>query len=103
MQQHINHEEVVITPLIYYSDQTTLSKDARVVEYPIYMSIGNIACEDCNLDEGHILLVILPTPSKNKGTHLRKLKMFHEFLEVLLNPFKEGSFKNMLYYVFNFK
>jgi hypothetical protein len=61
------------------------------------MSIGNITCEDCNLNEGHILLAILPTPSKNKGTHLRRLEMFHEYLEVFLKPFKKGSFKYLLY------
>lgn len=103
MQQHINCEGAVIAPLIFYSDQTTLSNNLRVVGYPIYMSIGNIACEDRNLDEGHMFLAILPTASKNKGTPLRRLEMFHEFLQVILKPFKEGSFRYLFYHDFDFK
>lgn len=98
MQQHINVDGAVIVPLIFYSDQTSLSNNARVVGYPIYMSIGNISCEDRNLDEGHILLAMLPTTSKTKGSYLRRLQMFHEFLEVILKPFKEASFKYVPYF-----
>jgi hypothetical protein len=78
MQQRINCKGEIIASLFFYNDQTTLSNNAKVVGYPIYMSISNIVCEDHNLDEGHILLTILPTPSKNKGPHLRRLQIFHE-------------------------
>jgi hypothetical protein len=97
--QPINYKGPVIAPLIFYSDQIALSNNAKVVGYSIYMSIDNIACEDRNLDEGHMLLAMLPTPSKNKGT----LEMFYEFLQVVLKPFKEGSFRYLLYHDFHFK
>jgi hypothetical protein len=54
---------VEIAPLNFYSDQTFLSNDGRVIGYPLVMSIANIACENWYLDEGHVLLVVLPVIS----------------------------------------
>jgi len=43
--------------------QTSLSHDGRMTRYPLVMSIANIACKIWYLDEGHVLLAILPVIS----------------------------------------
>jgi len=62
MQNLINMQclGVVIAPLIFYCKQTSLSHDGRVTKYPLVMFIANIACESWYLDEGRVLLAILP-------------------------------------------
>jgi hypothetical protein len=39
------------------------------------MSIANIACENQYLDEGHVLLAILPIISSTEASHERRLQM----------------------------
>ncbi len=85
----------VLAPLIFYSDQTSLSNDGRVTGYPLVMSIANIACENRYLDEGHVLLAILPIISSTEASHERRLQIFHECLDVVLKPLKEASFKGL--------
>jgi hypothetical protein len=83
----------VVAPLIFFSDQTSLSNNGRVIGYPLMMSIGNIACEDRSLEGGHVLLATLPILSKNKAPYLRRLEMFHECLEIIFKPLKDASFR----------
>jgi hypothetical protein len=73
MQNVINTQcpGVVVAPLIFYSDQTSLSNYGRVTRYPLVMSIANIACENQYLDEGHVLLAILPIISSTE-LHMRE-------------------------------
>jgi hypothetical protein len=62
MQNLINTQcpGVVVAPLTFYNDQTSLSNDGRMTGYPLVTSIINISCENWYLDEGHVLLTILP-------------------------------------------
>jgi hypothetical protein len=53
-------EGVVIAPIILYSDQTTLSNNKCILGHPIVMSIGNISCYVRELNQGHILIGLLP-------------------------------------------
>jgi len=57
------------------------------------LSLGNIACKDKYLDEGHLLLCILLVFSITDASHKRRVEVFHECLEVVLQPFKEMSFR----------
>ncbi len=59
------------------------------------MSITNIACENWYLDEGHVLLAILPIISFTEASHERRLQIFHECLDVVFKPLKEASFKGL--------
>jgi hypothetical protein len=59
------------------------------------MSIANIACKNRYLDEGHVLLAILPIISSTEASHERRLQIFHECLDVVLKPLKEASFKGL--------
>ncbi|CAM6050719.1 unnamed protein product, partial [Sphagnum compactum] len=97
MQNLINTQcpGAVVAQLIFYSDQTSLSNDGRVTGYPLVMSIANIACENRYLDEGHVLLAILPIISSTDASHERRLQIFHECLDVVLKPLKEASFKGL--------
>lgn len=63
MQDFINlqYNGVVISPLIFYSDQTCLSNNTRISGYPLVMTIGNISLENRREATGHELLAILPT------------------------------------------
>jgi len=63
--------------------------------YPLVMSIANITCENWYLDEGHVLLAILPIISSTKASHERRLQVFHECLDVVFKPLKEASFKGL--------
>jgi hypothetical protein len=85
----------VVAPLIFYSDQTFLSNDGKVIGYPLVISIANIACKFFYLDEGHVLLAILPIISSRETSHEKKLQVFHECLDVVLKPLKESSFKGL--------
>jgi hypothetical protein len=78
MQNLINTQcpGAVVTPLIFYNDQTSLSNDGRVTGYPLVMSITNITCENQYLDEGHVLLAILPVISSIEASHERRLQYF---------------------------
>jgi hypothetical protein len=60
------------------------------------MSITNIACENWYLDEGHVLLAILPIISFTKASHEKRLQVFHECLDVVFKPLKEASFKGFV-------
>jgi hypothetical protein len=59
------------------------------------MSIANITCENQYLDEGHVLLAILPIIISTEASHERRLQIFHECLDVVLKPLKEASFKGL--------
>jgi len=63
MQDFINLQciGVVISPLIFYSDQTCLSNNTRISGYPLVMTIGNISLENKREFNGHELLVVPPT------------------------------------------
>jgi hypothetical protein len=87
---------VVVAPLIFYSDQTSLSNDGRMTGYPLVMSIANIACENRHLDEGHVLLAILLVIFSTKASHEIRLQVFHECLDVVFKPLKEASFKGLV-------
>ncbi len=97
MQNLINTQcpRAVIAPLIFYNNQTSLSNDGRVTGYPLAMSIANITCENQYLDEGHVLLAILPIIISTEASHERRLQIFHECLDVVLKPLKEASFKGL--------
>lgn len=58
-----------------YSDQTSLSNNRRINGYPMVMSIGNIACDLREGDEGHCLLAVLPILSGEL------LNLFSEFFQ----------------------
>ena len=81
----------MIAPLIFYSDQTSLSKDGKVNGHPLVLSIGNISCENRYLDEGHALLAILPILPTTESTHLERLQLFQSCLEHVLKPLKDAS------------
>lgn len=87
------HGDGVIAPLIIYSDQTSLSKDGKVSGHPIYLSLGNIACEQRYQPEGHCLLAVLPDFSTQNLNSLQKLEAFQRCLDHVLKPFKETSFR----------
>lgn len=63
----------------------------------MYFTIGNIACQNRRLQDGHELLGIIPAMS----THLelihsahprrRKLEIFQECLSLVLEPLKQAS------------
>ncbi len=97
MQNLINTQcpRVTIVPLIFYSNQTSLSNDGKVIEYPLMMSITNIGCKTWYLDEGHVLFAILPVISSTKSSHERRLQIFHECLDVNLKLLKESNFKGL--------
>jgi len=58
-------------------------------------SITNIACENRYLDEGHVLLAILPVISSIEASHERRLQVFHECLDVVFKLLKEVNFKGL--------
>jgi hypothetical protein len=60
MQGYANSkcDRAVVAPLILYNNQTSLSKNTKVIGHPFVMSITT--CENRSLDEGHALLAILP-------------------------------------------
>jgi hypothetical protein len=94
MQGHIACEGAVIAPLIFYSDQTSLSNNGRVSGYPLVLSLGNIACELRAQAEGHILLGVMPViPASDISSHQRRLEIFHECLHQILKPLKKLSFR----------
>jgi len=97
MQNLINTQcqGVVVAPLIFYNDQTSLSNDGKMTRYPLVMCIANIACENWYLNEGHVLLAILPIISSIEASHEKRLQVFHECLDVVLEPLKEASFKGL--------
>jgi hypothetical protein len=86
---------VVVVPLIFYNNQTSLSNDEKVTRYPLMMSIANIACENWYLDEGHVLLAILLVIFSIEASHEKRLQVFHECLVVIFKPLKEASFKGL--------
>ncbi len=87
------HEGGVIAPLIFYSDKTSLSKGGKVSGHPIYLTLGNISCENRYFPEGHCLLAILPDFSTQALTHLQWLEAFQRCLEIVLQPLKKASFE----------
>ncbi len=97
MQNFINTQclGVVVVPLIFYSNQTSLSNDEKVTRYPLMMSIANIACENWYFDEGHVLLAILLVIFPIETSHEKRLQVFHECLDVIFKPLKEASFKGL--------
>jgi hypothetical protein len=66
-----------------------------MTRYPLVVSIANIACENWYLDEGHVLLAILPIIYSTKVPHDNRLQVFHECLDVVFKPLKEASFKDL--------
>lgn len=97
MQNHIACPGAIIAPLIFYSDQTSLSNNGRVSGYPLVLSLGNIACEQRPQPEGHILLAVLPVISATDiPSHQRRLGVFHECLNHILQPLKDLSFRDCL-------
>lgn len=87
----------VIAPLIFYSDQTTLSNNSRVSGYPLVLTLANISCELRGEKSGHILLGVLPVISAGDlPSHKRRLDIFHECLGKILDPFKKLSHRCVL-------
>ena len=83
----------MIAPLILYSDETSLSKNCKVVGHPIVMSIANISCENRYLDEGHCLLVVLPVLRERSSFTTERVRLLHDCLECVLKPLKAASFE----------
>jgi len=95
MQEHVTSEHgegMVVTPLILYSDKTSLSNTSNVSGHPIYFNIASISCEDRYLPEGHCLLAILPDFNLTKFEPLKQLKLFQKCLLQILKPLKDASF-----------
>lgn len=100
MQDHVNTPGSVISGLIFYSDQTTLSNDRRVLGWPLIMSLANIAYEIRGEADGHVLLAILPVikfiPGKSaKFQQNRILEVFQECLSIILDPLKTISYTGL--------
>jgi len=91
LQKLINTEGAIIAPLIFYSNQTSLSRDGKVSGHPLVLSIGNISCESRYLDERHALLAIFPILPSIESTHLERLQLFQSCLEHVLKPLKDAN------------
>jgi hypothetical protein len=80
VQDHVKSSGSVVCGLIFYSDQTTLSNDRRVLGWPLIMSLANIAWETRGEADGHVLPAILPVikfvPGKNILSTTNKLIKF---------------------------
>jgi hypothetical protein len=69
-QDHVRSSGSVISGLMFYSDQTTLSNDRRVSRWPLIMTLANIDCESRGEPDGHVLLAILPVIKFVPGTNV---------------------------------
>ena len=75
------HGARVVAPIILHSDETALPNYRKITEHPIYLSIGNLACEDIRyLLEGHCLLAILPNFNVQGHNFLQHLQAFQSCL-----------------------
>jgi hypothetical protein len=93
MQEHVQniHEGGIVAPILLHSDKTSLSNDRKITGHPLYLTIGNIACEDRYLPEGHCLLAIFPDFNIAGSEHLQRLSSFQMCLSHILEPLKEAS------------
>jgi hypothetical protein len=90
---NLEHGRGIVIPLIFFSDKTLLSKDAKISGHPIYMTIANIACEDRHLPEGHCFLALLPDFKVTGSTSLQRMQAFQNCLSHVLKSLKECSYK----------
>jgi len=75
LQKHVGCEGSVVAPLMFYSDQTSLSNNMRVTGYPLVMSIVNISCEKRQADDGHALLTIFPVIASDTGSFVHQFNL----------------------------
>ena len=81
-----------MTPLIFNSNVTSLSKNTKVTNYPLIISIANIFYKNRHLNEGHCLLAILPKIIPVIcNNYIKRLELFHVYLNHVFDPFKAAS------------
>jgi hypothetical protein len=88
MQGYANSkcDRAVVAPLILYNNQTSLSKNTKVIGHPFVMSITT--CENRSLDEG---LVSNTAFFPSIVPHKKQLAIFQKCLAYVLQALKEAS------------